>query len=220
MGFVIIKKRSLLIISAISFLQVISYGQFNTLRSGERKKVSNQEKTEIVCESIIGGSDKKVKALAFDTSFYPVAGIPFDTTFSLTRHVYFLPLKNITENSTFGIRIHPILGGIKFHAGVDLKAKYEQVYSIATGIVEVASFAEKEGFYVVIKHNNIKSIYCHLAAIIVRKGDYLLGGSCIGISGSTGLSTGPHLHFGMKVNDHSVDPSIFLRNIGELNAVY
>lgn len=84
------------------------------------------------------------------------------------------------------------------HNGIDLKAYYEPVFAIADGLVKEASFGDKEGNYIVILHGGLESIYCHLSTILCKKGQSIKGGECIGISGNSGGSTGPHLHFGIK----------------------
>lgn len=84
------------------------------------------------------------------------------------------------------------------HNGVDLKAFYEPVYAIADGIVKTAGYGQKEGYYVVLLHGEVESVYCHLSEFLCKQGQMIKGGSCIGISGNSGNSTGPHLHFGIK----------------------
>lgn len=122
------------------------------------------------------------------------------------------PLKKLIVTSKFGNRIHPIKGVLKFHAGVDYKAYYEPVYVIAAGVVEFAGQGKNEGNYVVIRHSeNSKSIYCHLSALYVTKGQRIITGHIIGKSGNTGRSTGPHLHFAVKYNGRYLNPSYLFK---------
>jgi len=130
---------------------------------------------------------------------------------------FFAPLRKVLVTSVYGVRYHPILGTIKLHAGIDLKARYEAVFAIANGIVTFAGYGKKEGNYLIVEHNNIESFYLHLSVLLAKKGDIVKGGSCIGISGNSGITTGPHLHFGMRYYGQPVNPEVFLKNIRLLN---
>lgn len=130
---------------------------------------------------------------------------------------FFAPLRKVLVTSEYGVRYHPILGSIKLHFGIDLKAHYEAVFAIATGIVTFAGYGKKEGNYLIIEHNNIRSFYFHLSVLLAKKGDIVKGGSCIGISGNSGITTGPHLHFGMRYYGQPINPRVFLKNIRLLN---
>lgn len=119
---------------------------------------------------------------------------------------FYPPLKNIVATSAYGWRRHPVTGERKFHRGIDLKAWYEPVYAIADGVVKKAGWGNLEGYYVVITHGGAETIYCHLSRLFCSPGDTLKGGSALGISGNTGRSTGPHLHFGMRYKRFAVNP--------------
>lgn len=108
------------------------------------------------------------------------------------------------------MRLHPIGNTLKMHKGVDLKAFYEPVYSMADGFVTEAAFGRDEGNYIKLSHGRVGSVYCHLSRLFCTKGQSVSGGTCIGISGNTGNSTGPHLHFGIKFNGVPVDPLTYL----------
>ncbi len=84
------------------------------------------------------------------------------------------------------------------HKGVDLKAYYEPVFAMADGVVKITGYKEREGNYIVITHGDVESIYCHLCILLCKQGQYVKGGNCIGVSGNSGFSTGPHFHFGVK----------------------
>lgn len=122
--------------------------------------------------------------------------------------VFYPPLKQIQITSHFGYRNHPVTGGIKFHSGIDLKACYEPVYAVAGGIIEKCEYNEISGNYIIINHGNVKTIYCHLSKSLLKKNDLVTGGDVIGITGNTGRSTGPHLHFAVKYLDRNVDPRL------------
>ena len=118
------------------------------------------------------------------------------------------PLKNIYITCKYGWRIHPITKQRSFHHGVDLRAYTgTKIYAIADGTVIFASDNAGYGQTVKIDHGDcITSMYSHCDRLSVQKGDKVAMGQVIALSGNTGLSTGPHLHFGIYVNGESVEP--------------
>lgn len=120
--------------------------------------------------------------------------------------------RKLVITSAFGTRTHPISKGIKFHAGIDLRANYEPVYAVFPGVVAKAGWGDREGLYIVLKHSeNAKTIYCHLSELLVRKGEWVYAGKQIGVSGNTGSSTAPHLHFGIKFGRKYLNPAYLLK---------
>jgi murein DD-endopeptidase MepM/ murein hydrolase activator NlpD len=122
---------------------------------------------------------------------------------------YVFPLKNsCRKTSGFGMREHPILKRQKKHEGVDYAAaRNTEVYAIAGGSVAESSFSQTNGHYVAIKHaDGMLSYYLHLNEKGVNKGLNVDTGQAIGKAGSSGLSTGPHLHLGIKKNGIWQDP--------------
>jgi len=100
--------------------------------------------------------------------------------------------------SAFGWRIHPVLGSARFHAGTDLGAPQgTPVLAALDGKVEIADFVGGYGLTIVLQHTKgtEQTLYAHLSEIFVQPGDTIKQGEAIGRVGSTGLSTGPHLHF-------------------------
>lgn len=122
--------------------------------------------------------------------------------------VFYPPLKHIRVTSHFGYRNHPVVGGIRLHSGIDLKAYYEPVFAIADGMIERCGYDDISGNYIVVNHGKVKTAYCHLSKLLYEKGTIVTGGEIIAISGNTGRSTGPHLHFGVKYVNKSVDPRL------------
>ncbi|MGQ9865335.1 MAG: peptidoglycan DD-metalloendopeptidase family protein [Pseudanabaenaceae cyanobacterium] len=100
-------------------------------------------------------------------------------------------------SSTFGWRVHPIHQTERFHSGTDLAApEGTPVVAALSGTVEIASWLSSYGFTVVLSHpNHLETRYAHLSEILVSPGQTVKQGTPIGLVGSTGLSTGPHLHF-------------------------
>ncbi len=108
----------------------------------------------------------------------------------------------------YGNRIHPTLGVEKFHNGIDLAAPNgSPILAAYDGEVVAASYSSSMGNYVMIDHgDSLYTIYMHTSALYVSKGDAVTKGQQIAEVGSTGRSTGPHLHFGVRKNGGYVSP--------------
>lgn len=131
-----------------------------------------------------------------------------------------MPLKNkITITSSYGTRTHPIFGTKKTHNGIDLKASYENVYSVMDGIVTATGWDSKGGGnFIKVKHfDRFETSYLHLSELYYRAGEQVKAGFIIGKSGNTGNSTGPHLHFSVKEFGQNINPSHFLNDLIKVN---
>ena len=139
--------------------------------------------------------------------------------FTPTERVFFLnpgfhfPLKHFQLSSPFGPRINPITGKPSYHGGVDLAApEGSEVYAVKSGTVVDLGEDAVLGKYVIIGHeNNMASFYGHLSSINTSLYLELQSGSLIGRVGSTGQSTGPHLHFEIRQDGQTRDPARLLR---------
>ena len=123
------------------------------------------------------------------------------------------PLRSYTFTSAFGMRVHPISGVYKMHEGVDLSAPQgTPIYAAKSGKVTTTSYqAGGAGYYVSINHGDgFSSVYMHMTHYIVKPGDYVNAGQVIGYVGSTGGSTGPHLHFGISYKGTYVNPMSYI----------
>ena len=116
--------------------------------------------------------------------------------------------------SLFGPRLHPILGYTRNHNGVDIGASYgTKIYAADGGIVVTSEESYSYGNYVMIAHGNGRyTLYAHMSQRLVKVDDVVSQGDVIGLVGSTGYSTGPHLHFEVYENDTRVDPLQFFSN--------
>ena len=124
------------------------------------------------------------------------------------------PMSYRAFTSPFGYRIHPIQGIKKFHYGVDLSAPSgTPIYATRAGTVDTASYqAGGAGNYVQINHGDgYRSIYMHMTRYVVKVGQNVSQGQLIGYCGSTGGSTGPHLHFGISYNGTYVNPANYIK---------
>jgi len=115
--------------------------------------------------------------------------------------------------SDYGWRVHPILGTRKLHTGIDIGAPMGAgVYSAGSGVVIYAGWFGAYGNTVVVDHGGgISTLYGHLSSISVREGQTVGNQDRIGSVGSTGLSTGPHLHFEVRLNGDPVSPWGYVR---------
>ncbi len=110
--------------------------------------------------------------------------------------------------SGFGLRRNPVTGRIEFHLGVDIANRWgTPIRAPADGKVIKAGWCGLMGNCIIIKHNNdFLTRYGHLAKLLVKKGDFVERGQIIGMMGSTGRSTGPHLHYTIKYKTKIVNP--------------
>jgi murein DD-endopeptidase MepM/ murein hydrolase activator NlpD len=117
-----------------------------------------------------------------------------------------------TLSSPYGFRIHPVHEERKFHTGVDISVPSgSEVKATANGIVSFAGWTENSGIVVVAEHGHgFSTAYAHNRKALVRVGQRIARGDVIAMSGSTGVSTGPHVHYEIWRNGHPEDPVGFL----------
>ncbi len=110
--------------------------------------------------------------------------------------------------SPYGWRVHPIFGYDKFHYGVDIPAYAgANILASDSGTVAVATYSSSYGNYVMINHGGgVHTLYAHMSTLLVSAGQSVSQGQVIGYCGSTGWSTGPHLHYEVRRNGSTVDP--------------
>lgn len=129
----------------------------------------------------------------------------------------FMPVSSIRITSGYGMRFHPVDNRQKFHNGIDIAARYVPVHAVLDGVVSEAGYSSGNGNYIKIEHGIFETIYLHLNRFHYLKGDRVSAGDIIGISGNTGKSTGPHLHFAVKQNGQYVNPVHFLNDLIHIN---
>ena len=123
-----------------------------------------------------------------------------------------MPLENATLTSDFGMRTHPILGSRRNHKGIDLaQPTGTPVFATADGVVGRAEWFSSYGNYIQIEHGGeMQTRYAHLSGYAVGAGEMVRKGQLIGFVGSTGRSTGPHLHYEVRVAGEAVDPTPYM----------
>jgi murein DD-endopeptidase MepM/ murein hydrolase activator NlpD len=118
------------------------------------------------------------------------------------------PLAGATLSSPFGVRNDPLCAGAGFHAGLDFGAPAgTPIHAAAAGVVVIAGGCDGYGTCVVIDHGaSLATLYGHQSEVLVGVGDQVEAGQVIGLVGSTGRSTGPHLHFEVRLHGLAIDP--------------
>jgi murein DD-endopeptidase MepM/ murein hydrolase activator NlpD len=146
-----------------------------------------------------------------------------DSTFEGTVRAFFLtptfrfPLPEATLTSSFGMRKNPVTGNLIFHKGIDLAApRGTPVHACADGTVIQTGSDSIYGNFIIIKHAGTKeSLYGHLQTIKIELHQQVKSGTIIGTVGSTGQSTGPHLHFEIHENGVPKNPASFIQQAGK-----
>ena len=124
------------------------------------------------------------------------------------------PLEDMKTTASFGYRIHPVTKEKQFHRGIDLRAKMSTpVYSTADGVVRYVQPRDSGDFgrVIIIAHNfGFETVYAHLRQTNVKLGDVVKKNQIIGTSGSSGRSTGPHLHYEIRYASMVLNPRDFI----------
>ncbi|MCT3897626.1 M23 family metallopeptidase [Elizabethkingia anophelis] len=188
------------------------YSSVKEIRKNEFEKL--KDSLMLQAQNRVEGTKKASKKQNFFTTYDFVD----EPAASFSKIV--MPLKNkITITSSYGTRTHPIFGTKKTHKGIDLKASYENIYSVMDGIVTATGWDSKGGGnFIKVKHfNRFETSYLHLSEMYYRAGEIVKAGFVIGKSGNTGNSTGPHLHFSVKEFGQNINPSHFLNDLIKVN---
>ncbi len=155
---------------------------------------------------------EQLKSIVMITSIF--AAISFSFLFIFQEPPSHFPVagEQYKISSGFGMRSHPISKKKKMHNGIDIVASPGTiVMASGEGTVVAADFDEKLGYFIEIRHDaHYSSRYHHLGKILVEKGSKVKAGQHIGEVGSSGLSTGPHLHYEVLKNGKKIDPKPYL----------
>ena len=182
---------------------------FDVFFAGEDEGSTSSEKSEVLFASLTVGGETK-KYYRFQTPDDAVVDFYDDTGKSAKKFLVRKPVNNAIMRSGFGSRRHPILGYVKMHTGVDWATAYgTPIFASGNGVVEVAGWEGGYGKYVKLKHNNgYETAYGHMSAFAkgLEVGKRVRQGQVIGFVGSTGQSTGSHVHYEILVNGRFVDP--------------
>jgi murein DD-endopeptidase MepM/ murein hydrolase activator NlpD len=179
------------------------------LYSGDDETPGSDSKNDVLFASVtIGGETKKF--YRYQTPDDGVVDYYDETGKSVKKFLVRKPLATGIMRSPFGDRNHPLLGIMKAHTGVDWGAPLgTPIYASGNGVIDKAGWEAGYGKYIKIRHaNGYETAYGHMTAFARSSvpGARVRQGQVIGYVGSTGLSTGPHLHYEIIVNGHFVDP--------------
>jgi len=182
---------------------------FDVFFAGEDEGATITEKTEVLFASLTVGGETK-KYYRFQTPDDSVVDYYDETGKSAKKFLVRKPVNNAIMRSGFGGRRHPILGYTKMHTGVDWATPYgTPIFASGNGVVEKVGWEGGYGKYVRLKHNNgYETAYGHMSAFAkgMEPGKRVRQGQVIGFVGSTGMSTGAHVHYEILVNGRFVDP--------------
>ncbi|WP_300910807.1 M23 family metallopeptidase [uncultured Bacteroides sp.] len=204
------RKVLLTVVSGFSLCATSLHAQFNTIApipvrykvEALRMDMKNQEPTP---ESTIPIQDTSENALALAT--------PFDVHKKQWIERYLsvaYPLPAIKVTSPYGYRKDPFTGKKRFHGGLDLRARGNKALAMMEGVVIKVGQDKTSGKYVTMRHGGYVVSYCHLSLVLVSTGMVVHPRDAVGITGSTGRSTGEHLHITCTLNGKSIDPSVVL----------
>jgi murein DD-endopeptidase MepM/ murein hydrolase activator NlpD len=182
---------------------------FDVFFAGEDEGATITEKTEVLFASLTVGGETK-KYYRFQTPDDAVVDYYDESGKSAKKFLVRKPVNNAIMRSGFGGRRHPILGYVKMHTGVDWATPYgTPIFASGNGMVEKVGWEGGYGKYVRIRHNNgYETAYGHMSAYAkgMEPGKRVRQGQVIGFVGSTGMSTGAHVHYEILVNGRFVDP--------------
>ncbi len=203
------KAKKITLLLALLQSPLASHAQFNTISGhAPRARITAINEKEASPES--------------DTSHVRLSGaLALDSVISKneaerTSHVSMTyPLRNIKITSPFGYRTDPFTGKRTMHNGVDLAAHSAVVYSMLDGTVESTGYDSRSGNFIILRHGNFRISYCHLSRILVTKGQSVLAGFPVAITGNTGRCTGEHLHLVAKYKGKVINPQLLFATIAK-----
>ena len=173
------------------------------------------EKYNVSLKEILDVNDLSSEVLAeSSTLFIPGAKLDAESLQRAMGEIFIWPLSvKFRISSRFGRRADPFTGEASNHTGIDMAcAKGTPIKAAMSGSVIYTGYSSIYGNYVILKHyDGYQTLYAHMSKIIASKGDKVSQGNIIGLVGSTGYSTGPHLHFSVYKNGKLVDPMTVLK---------
>lgn len=180
--------------------------EFDIIVDYRRAETGESETGKLLYAGLVRGGKPKLSMIEWTvdgrTQWYEASGV------GVQRGGMARPT-NGRITSTFGMRRHPILGYRRMHSGIDFGGGYgAPIYAVTDGIVTMAGRNGGYGNFVKLNHGGgLGTGYGHMSRIAVRPGQRVSRGQVIGYIGSTGLSTGPHLHYELYRNGHAVNPA-------------
>ena len=184
--------------------QIAASDEFDMIVSYRRAATGERQAGQLLYAGIERGGKPRTQLMRWGKQgrFYEASGV------GEQRNGLIAPVPG-RISSRFGMRRHPILGYRRMHSGMDFRARHGTPIVVVTdGRVTSAGRAGGCGNAVKLKHgNNLSTRYCHMSRMAVRRGQNVRRGQVIGYVGSTGLSTGPHLHYEMYRGSRAINPA-------------
>jgi murein DD-endopeptidase MepM/ murein hydrolase activator NlpD len=183
-----------------------------TVKNGDSLSLISQS-MGVPLEAILDANDIQSDVInAGQTLFIPGARMNRDDLKMALGDLFIYPVNGARLSSPFGWRNDPFTGVRRHHAALDLSAPQgTPVRAAMAGKVTALSYDNTYGNFIIISHSgDFQTMYAHLYSVTVKKGDSVAQGAQIGAVGSTGYSTGPHLHFAVYKNSRAVNPLDFL----------
>ncbi len=177
----------------------IQVAEYTKSIEGQQEEVNRYAQAEAEAEAIIAQAEQNAST---------------STTSAYTGGIFTWPVPGYSRiTSYFGNRTSPIAGASSNHKGIDIACDAgASVVAAADGTVIVASYNYAEGNYVCIDHGGgVVTVYMHNSSLLVSVGQAVTAGQQIAAAGSTGISSGPHCHFGVRVDGNYVDPLAYLQ---------
>lgn len=182
---------------------------FDVLYAGEDENTAPEARNEVMYTSLTVGGETK-KFYRFQSPDDSVVDYYDESGKSAKKFLVRKPVADAIMRSGFGLRRHPILGYTKMHTGIDWATDSgTPIYAAGNGVVEKAGWESGYGKFVLLRHNNgYETAYGHMTAFArgIDEGVRVRQGQVIGFVGSTGLSTGAHVHYEIRINGRFVDP--------------
>lgn len=191
--------------------ELISHNE-DTAKSLENE-ISAQERRVAAAEQESIAAAKRAQQQAQSTP--STSSTPSAPSHSATVSGYVWPLPGYTTvSSDFGYRSDPFTGATAYHSGIDMPAPSgTPIVAAASGTVEWANYSSSAGNWIGINHGNgVYTVYMHMSALLVSSGTSVSAGQTIGLVGTTGSSTGNHLHFSVRKNGNYVNPWDYVGN--------
>ncbi len=207
-----LNQQRLALIQQNNYLQAEQQDLLATIQHRNQRLVSLDNGVQRL-ESLLGANDETQQTAALEQRLTATTDLAFEKLLilrSIPRGAP-IPYKGVTSN--YGNRLHPVRQVREFHPGLDLRADmYTPVMATSDGIVKRAGFDTNGiGKVVEIRHNyGFSTIYGHLDSISVEEGDVVRQGDELGLSGKTGMITGPHLHYEVRYMGKRLNPKPFL----------
>ncbi len=202
---------SRLVGTVLVFITLLAVPLSSVLRAEEKDPAADK-----TAEGLLASTEEMIEHLILQIDRQQDAEEEIEVPEEKHNRPYFSSIPNIKPvngrvTSGFGMRMHPVYGRVLFHSGTDFSApEGSRVHVTGDGIVTFSGYSGGYGQKVTVSHGyGFKTVYAHLSRSLVRQGQRVSRGDIIALSGNTGVSTGPHLHYEILKNNVKVNPAAY-----------